>query len=158
MTSIRPTRWVPAVAALALALAPAAASADRAEWNQEEVTKLAGELRDSTKDLRDTFRREMPSSPATGQRQAQQRLLDNLRRIQNSTRKLALELEAGKDREATFPVYQQLMTMVRDAREEARRQMLQQSSLDKITVARDALNQLGPFYEEDFKPTTPVVR
>jgi hypothetical protein len=36
--------------------------------------------------------------------------------------------------------------------------MLQQNSLDKITVARDALNELGPFYEKDFKPATPTVR
>ncbi len=158
MTSTRATRWVPALAALALALTPAAASADRADWNQEEVTKIAAQLRDSTKDLRDTLRRDMPSSPGTGQRQAQTRLLDNLRRIENETRKLAIELESGKDREATFPVYQRLMMLVRDAREEARRQMLQQSSLDKITVARDALNQLGPFYEKDFKPTAPPVR
>jgi hypothetical protein len=69
-----------------------------------------------------------------------------------------MELEAGKGREETYPVWQRLSTLVRDAREEARRQMLQQNSLDKITVARDALNELGPFYEKDFKPATPTVR
>ena len=64
MTSIRATRWVPALAALALALAPTAGSADRADWNQEEVTKLAVQLRDSTKELRDTSRRDVAPSRA----------------------------------------------------------------------------------------------
>jgi hypothetical protein len=159
MTSIRATRWVPALAALALALTPAAASADRAEWNQEEVTKIAVQLRDSTQDLRNTFRKGMNPNPGgLGMRQAQDQLLEDLRRITNETRKLALQLEAGKGRDDTYPSWQRLNMWVRDAREEGRRQMIKQDALDQITVARDALNQLGPYYEKDFKPATPAVR
>jgi hypothetical protein len=100
----------------------------------------------------------MPSSPGTGSRQAQQRLLDNFKKIENQSRKISMQLDDGNGREDTLNNYKRLMMLVRDAREEARRQLVLKPTLDKITTARDALFRLAPYYEADWTPPAPVIR
>jgi hypothetical protein len=149
---------VTGLAALALALLPTGARAELTPWDQEEVAKIAQELRVATKGLWETFRKDMPSSPGTGSRQAQQRLLDNFKKIENQSRKISMQLDDGKGREDTLNNYKRLMMLVRDSREEARRQLVLKPTLDKITTARDALFRLAPYYEADWTPPEPVIR
>ncbi len=159
MTPIRPTRpIVTALATLALALLPAGARADLTPWDQEEVTKIGQELRVATAGLWETFRKDMPASPGTGSRQAQQQLLEDFKKIENQSKKISMQLDDGLGREETLNSYKRLMMLVRDAREEARRQLVLKPTLDKITAARDALYRLAPFYEADWTPPAPVIR
>ncbi len=69
-----------------------------------------------------------------------------------------MQLDDGKGREETLNNYKRLMMLVRDSREEARRQLVLKPTLEKITTARNALFRIAPFYEADWTPPEPVIR
>jgi len=66
----------------------------------------------------------------------------------NVSQRLASQLQAGEDKDATLPTYRRLQMTRRDAEQSARRIDIQKPILDRIEKARAFLDQLEPFYED----------
>ena len=130
---------------------PRNASAELARWDQERVAKIAADLYEAVKDLRDTARKQPPPTAGSLQTRSHYRLLDDLRLIRNETKHLANELKAGQSRDETFPVYRRVQGLRRTAAENARRLFIHEPVLAKIDAARDVLRRLRPYYEEEPK-------
>lgn len=132
-----------------LALAATSASAELTPWNQEQVTAIAGELHEKTRDLRDTLRRQ--PAPTLGQpgKRAFFRLRDELGSIDSSARRLHSALAAGEGRDETFPTYRRMILSVRNAARELRRMDLGEPANGRIQAAADVLRRLRPYFEEE---------
>ena len=73
-------------------------------------------------------------------------LKDRLRLMENESKHLAAELKDGQGRDATYPVFQRINSIRRDAVEDAQRVYLQQPVRDKIESARGPLEKLAGYY------------
>ncbi len=119
-----------------------------AKWDQERATMIADELSTEAKKLRQVVRKAFGGAQiGSGAAQSRYRLRDLLRLIENETRYLRRQLENGKNREETMPVYRRLMTTILDARENARRTYLSQDILAQADKMRDALMRLSAYYD-----------
>jgi len=147
VTSMR-SSWVlvAALVTLGAGLPAAPAFAELAKWDQARVTELAEELTKAAGDLYTAIYQQM-SGQAGGQGRSFAVLKDRVRLARSESRHLASELKAGKGHDATFPVYERLMELVRDARENARRVYLEEPTLDKIAATEDVLRRLAPYYD-----------
>jgi len=139
--------------AVGLALAPVPAASDsHAQWDQERVTKLAVELAVTMRGLRNEVRRSIRDDRATTQVNRRHRLLDHLRLLQNETRFLAAELEAGQGFAETLPIVQRIDRLVDRAVVDGRRLFLPAPVQQRIDRANDLLEQLRPFYRDYATP------
>lgn len=127
---------------------PAAATTRQLDWDQARVATLARELANATVGIRQALRNEPAAHIVSGESRARMRLADLLRRLVRESAYLAEQLEAGKGHDETVPVFENLLLIVRDARVQARRIFLQGQTLQRIGVARAALEQLDPFYDQ----------
>jgi hypothetical protein len=150
--------------AIALALSCAgillagAARAELAAWDQAKVTALAKDLETTSVALYDTFYKQPTPTVGSGQSRAYQRLKQEVRRIRSEARELGGALGKGEGQEATAPIYENLMQVVRDAREDARQVFTGADVADKASAVRSVLNQLGPYYDPDFQALQPATR
>lgn len=144
----RPTILVLLGSCLGLLVA-SAGSAQLANWNQERVTKLAAVLKERTAALYDTFYKEPVPTIGTAQARSYYRVKELVRRIRREARQLSDQLDKGAGREETLPIYENLMTMVRDAQEEARRTFTSDTILNSAASAGDALRQISPYYDPE---------
>ena len=151
-----PLRLFALGAALSLS-APSPSGAERADWDQERVTAIAGELAEAASGVKDAVRKEPVSTIGSGQAGSYYRLVQLTRRIKTEARHLAAQLEAGKGYDETLPVYEALMVWIRDAREDARRTFLSNFVMEKVAVANDALRRLTPYYVSQPLEDTPPV-
>jgi hypothetical protein len=151
-------RLVPAFAALSLSLALVAAGAELVPWDQAKVTGIASQLERAAQDLYDTFYKQPVPTVGSGQARSYQRLKQKIRGIRTQAHQLVGDLEKGEDREATLPAYEDLMQLVRSARDDARSVFTTQDVGEKAAVAREQLNQLGPYYDPDYEALQPVTR
>ena len=137
------------IAASTVLLGLGAAAADLQAWDQERASALASDLADAIKAVRGAARNEptLRDRNNTTGRSAQQ-YLDNLKQLENATRKLATRLGDGDDREQTLSVARRIGTLLRDAQENGRRLMLTQSSFDEIDRAVAVIRRLSPFYTD----------
>ena len=134
---------------LAVLLAAPNASAEGAAtaWDQKRVSEIAAELATSAGQLyRAVVKKQGGGQVGSGQANAYMRLKDNLRVARNETKHLARALADGKSREETEPAYRRLMTLVRDARVNARKMFLEKPILDEVDKANALLDQLEPYY------------
>lgn len=123
-------------------------TAPAAEWNQERVAAIADELASEASRLRQVVRKAFGGSQiGGGSARSRFRLRDLLRLLENETRHLRRQLEDGKGREETMPVYRRVMSTVSDARENARRTFLSEDVLAQADKARDALMRLTAYYD-----------
>jgi hypothetical protein len=138
----------PAVLVLAFAVwVPSASFAELAEWDQERVTALGTELATACGALYDTFLKEPVSTIGSGQAKDYHRLRQVVRRIRGDARHLSSALAKGEGYDQTLPVYENLMVMVRDAREVAKRTFTSNYVLDKAAAAGDVLRRIAPYYD-----------
>lgn len=140
------------LSAFALALAvsiPGAGSAELAKWDQARVTATATEFAEAAQGVQDAFYKEPSQNIGSGQARSYYRLKQLVRRIKTEARHLAAQLEEGKGFDETLPVYENLMQLIADAREDARRTFTSNFVLDKVAVANDALRRLTPYYQEE---------
>jgi hypothetical protein len=152
MTALRSIRTyalcLATFAGLGLALAPTVSHAELAKWDQDRVTGIAEKLADAANDVyRSVVRKQTGAQVGSGQANSFLRLKDKTRLARNETRHLAKQVQDGKGRDETFPIYQRLMTLVRDIRSDARRMYLEAPTLDKIAAAGDLLRQIAPYYD-----------
>ncbi len=145
----RPFRKTAVVTAQFLLLVPASLSADPMAWDHEAVAAIARELAEAVKDLRVTVERN-PNLPAGAGRRAQYEAREDLRLLQNMTKRLASQLEKGEGHEATRPIYRRVEAIRRDAEEAGRRARIQQNTMAKIEVARELLEKLAPYYDAPY--------
>ncbi|MGH0037305.1 MAG: hypothetical protein ACQGVK_19950 [Myxococcota bacterium] len=129
-------------------LAAVTVHAQLAAWDQERVTAAAHDFSQSAgKVYSELYRNQVTYTIGSGQSKDYQRLRDKVRVIRSEARRLTRQLEKGKGRDATLPIYERMMVDVRDAREIARRLNLGEALLNKIGAAGDALRRLGPYYD-----------
>jgi hypothetical protein len=139
---------VPVVLVLAFAAwVPGASFAELAKWDQERVTALGADLEEACDALYDTFLKEPQKSRGSGQATDYYRLRQIVRRIKTEARHLSSSLAKGEGYDETLPIYEHLMTMVRDAREIAKRTFTSNYVLDKAAVTGDLLRRIAPYYD-----------
>ncbi|RIL04752.1 MAG: hypothetical protein DCC71_12950 [Proteobacteria bacterium] len=141
-----------------VALAAAVARADLAAWDQAQVGAIARKLATASDELRDTFQKAPPPTAGSGQTREYHELKQDVRRVQMEARELAASLERGAGRDETLPIYESLMQLVRSARVTAGHVFTTQDVQQKASAAREALNQLSPYYDPDAAPLAPVAR
>jgi hypothetical protein len=129
------------------------ALAEPREWDQKAVTALAVQLEKSLKDLSVTVRK-APSEPlGSPKRRAQYQAREDLKFLVSVSKRLAAQLQAGDDRDATLPTYRRLQTIRRDTAESARKANIAAPTLERVVSSRAILEQLEPYYEESGTPT-----
>ena len=135
-----------------LALAPLSALSEKhSAWDQERVTKLAVELAVTMRGLRREVRR-IRDDRASTQVNRRHRLIDHLRMLQNETRFLAAELEAGQGFAETLPIAQRIDRLVDRAVVDGRRLFLPAPVQQKIDRANELMEELRPFYRDYATP------
>jgi len=144
--------------AAALALAVPQAWAGLAAWDQAKVTALSKQLADAAGTLNETFYRQPVPTAGSVQTRGYARLKEAVAKIQREAKSLNGKLENGADRQSTLNSYQDLMQTVNTAREEAKGVFATSDVGEKATLVRGVLNQLGPYYDPDFKELHPVTR
>ena len=132
------------VAAAVLTILPARTSA--AAWDQQEVTKLAGQLAEAVSGVYEEFRKQPEVDISTMQSRSRYRLQDELRLLEGETRELARQLKSGEGRDATQPIYDRVGSLARDAREEGRRQLIAKPVQERVDRAEELWAQLTPYY------------
>lgn len=128
-------------------LLPSQGMAELAKWDQDRVTKLAGELAKATTDLQTALRNEPTPTLGSGQSRSYYRLVQTVRRMRTEARHLAAELASGEGYEQTLPIYESLNVMANDAREEARRTFTSNFVLDKASAVGSVLMRIAPYYD-----------
>ena len=146
-----------ATSLLAITIA-APAFAELAAWDQAKVSALAEQLNQAANDLYTTFYKQPPPQAGGGQSNDYRRLKQTMRRIQAEARELDRALAKGEGREDTVDIYDNLMQLVRDAREDARRVFTTKDVQDRASATRQLLNQISPYYDPDAQPLQPVTR
>ncbi len=134
------------------------ARAELAAWDQAKVTALAKELETNAKALYDTFYKQPVPQAGSGQGQDYRRLKQEVRRVQSEARALSDALAKGERQEDTLPIYENLMEVVRSARDSSRRVFTTQDVQNRASAVRQVLNQLSPYYDPDAQPLQPVAR
>lgn len=147
------------VLAIALAVPLAApAYAELTPWDQAKVAALGKQLNQAANDLYSTFYKQPPPGGVSGQANDYRKLKQTMRRIQGEARELDGALAKGEGREDTVHIYENLMELVRDAREDVRRVFTTKDVQDRATAMRQLLNQIAPYYDADAQPLQPVTR
>jgi hypothetical protein len=143
---------------LALAMPFSAARAELAPWDAAQVGAIAKQLATASDALYDAVYKQPPPMTGSGQRNDYYRLKQRVRHLQAEARELAASVGKGSSQEETLPIYEDMMEVVRDARDYARRVFTTSDVTEKAAVVRGLLNQLGPYYDPDFHALQPVTR
>jgi hypothetical protein len=127
-----------------------AGAAEPAVWNQERVSALATELAIAVKGLRNNARHRAPlPTRVAGGEAARYQLLDDLRRIERVTAFLAKELQAGRGRDETQPVFEWIERLRRRAEVKVRRMDVPTAARHQMAAARIVLQQLSAYYASE---------
>jgi hypothetical protein len=132
--------------------------AELAAWDQTKVSALAKQLNQAADDLYTTFYKQPPPQAGGGQGNDYRRLKQTMRRIKAEARELDQALAKGEGREDTVDIYENLMQLVRDAREDVQRVFTTKDVQARATAMRQLLNQVSPYYDPDAQPLQPVMR
>jgi len=156
MVAVRSRRLVLLVAAL-LCLAVASASGSEEDvaarpenapaWDQRKATAAAQSLASSLDGLRTALRQQPSTSmaPGTGSRSLN-RLRDRLRLMESESKQLAQQLGEGRSRDETFPIFERINLIRRDAAEQGQRMFIQKPVMEQIESARGPLADLAGLY------------
>jgi len=144
--------------AIALSVLATAAGAELAPWDQAKVAALGKQLNQAANDLYSTFYKQNPPQVGSAQGDDYRRLKQTMRRIQSEAREFDAALAKGDGRDDTKDIYDDMMQLVRDAREDARRVFTTKDVQDRASVMRQLLNQVSPYYDPDAQPLKPVTR
>ncbi len=132
--------------ALLLSVFASGAFAQAAAWDQKAVTAIATKLEAALRDLQITVRQNPQTQLGSSQRRAQFTARESLRLLVSTSQRLASQLRAGEDLDATLPTYRRLQMLRRDAERAARRADIQAPTIERIASAQALIDQLMPFY------------
>ena len=130
--------------------------AELQNWDAAKVGALAAQLQTATHDLYDTFYRQ--PKVGAGQSRPYYRLKQDVRHLRSEAKALAGALEKGAGQAETLPIYEDLMQVVRRAREDAQHVFTTRDVEEKASAVRALLNQLSPYYDPDAVPLQPLKR
>jgi hypothetical protein len=147
-----------AVVALGLVWLATPGHAELAAWDQAKVSALAKQLSEASNALYDTVYKQPPPLGGSMQSRDYYRLKQQVRHIRSEARELAASLQKGAGYDETLPVYENLMQVVRTARETAGRVFTVADVQQRAAAARQILNQLSPYYDPDAVELGPVTR
>ena len=148
----RPRQFISYLSAVALLVSSAAFGADPVPWEQDKVIGYAETFSTQVNGIyRNIARNRTGATIGSGQSHSYLRLKDSLRLARNEAHHLERQLQEGKNRDETYPVFERLMSVIRSARDSAQRMFLEQSTVDKISTARDTLRKLAPYYNPDLE-------
>lgn len=142
--------------ALVVSLLASSARGELAAWDRARVTEVAKELVKATDALEEAFLRQPPPDPGSIQRVPYLRLKNRVRMLRSEARVLLKSLEEGDGREHTDWIYTILISHARSARYEAAKVFVAEEVGEKARVVRGLLNQLGPYYDQDFTTLAPA--
>ena len=142
------------IVALSLCLIAHSALAEPVPWDQKAVTAIAVKLEQELRGLSITVRRSPQLPTGSAGRRAQFQARENVRFLVQVSARLASQLQAGEDKDATLPTYRRLQMTRRDAEQSARRIDIPTATLERIVKAQGLVDQLSPFYEDP--PGTPA--
>ena len=147
MRSIR-ISWLARGAGLALLLSMLASSAfaQVTPWDQKAVTAIAVKLEAAVRDLKLTVRRNPQAPVGSSQRRAQFQARESLRLLVSTSQRLASQLRAGEDLDATLPSFRRLQMLRRDAERAGRRANIPGPTLERVVSTQALIDQLMPFY------------
>jgi uncharacterized membrane protein YccC len=154
MSNRRLVRRLGSLVVAAALLAPGA-RAELTAWDPGKVTAITKDLVQATKDLDETFRKQPQLSVGSSNSQAYYRLKQLVRMIHSESNELDRSVQKGEGREETLTVYENLMQLTRNAREDAAKIFVAQDVAQRAAAVRAALNRLGPYYDPDFQTIVP---
>ena len=128
------------------------ARAEIAAWDQAKVTELAQQLEATTAELSRIFRSQPQPTRGQSDRLTYFRLQQEVRFLRRESRTLSRALQRGADLEETLPSFESLLNTVGRAETKARRVFTIADMHQQADKARTILNQLGPYYDPNFKP------
>jgi len=141
---------------LAVSLLAPSARGELAAWDQAKVTGFAKDLATATDALYDTFMQQPPPpNPRSMQSESYYRLKHRVWMIRGEARVFVRSLEDGDAREQTELTYDMLMSHARSARYEASIVFVAKDVGERAAAVRGVLNQLGPYYDPDFRTLAP---
>jgi hypothetical protein len=147
--------------ALVLSVFASSAVAESTAWDQKAVTAVAVKLAKAVKDLNLTVRKSPEATLGSPQRRAQYQARESLKLLVGTSQRLALQLQAGEDKDATLPTYRRLQLIHRDAEEDGKKAHIAAPTLETIASTQALLEQLAPYYEDPpaaVAPTPQAVR
>ena len=147
MRSVR-ISWLARSAGLALLFTVLAsgAFAQATPWDQKAVTAIAVKLERSLRDLNHTVRRNPEQPIGSPTRRAQFQARESLRLLVSTSQRLASQLRAGEDLDATLPTFRRLQLLRRDAERAGRRANIPGPTLERVLTAQSLIDELVPFY------------
>jgi hypothetical protein len=148
---MKPAFRLLAVAASLVAFAVSAHAALTA-WDQAKVTELAKQLETTTQALSNSFRQQPAPTKGQPDRLTYHRLAQEVRFLRREARTLSRSLQRGADLEETLPGFESMLQTAGRAQANARRVSTVAQMHDLADQTRTILNQLGPYYQADFKP------
>ena len=141
---------------LTVSLLAPSAKGELAAWDQAKVTTLAKDLATATDALYETFMQQPPPpNPGSTQSESYYRLEHRVWMLRTEARVLVKSLEDGDAREQTELTYEMLMSHARSARYEAQSVFVAKDVGERAAAVRGVLNQLGPYYDPDFRTLSP---
>lgn len=147
MRSVRVLRLATAAGfALSLAGVGSTAHAQATPWDQKAVTAIAVKLEQALRDLNVSVRQSPDAMAGSPQRRAQFQAREAVRQLVTTSQRLASQLNAGEDLDATLPTFRRLEMLRRDAERAGRRANIPAPTLERVVSARALLDQLTPFY------------
>jgi hypothetical protein len=145
--------------ALAVVLQAPSARAELAAWDPSKVLVLAKNLAEATAALEQAFAQQpAPTNPQSLESGSYHRLKHRVRMLGIEARVLATSLEQGEGRDQTELSYDMLMSHARSARYEASLGGVGKDVSDRASAVRRVLNELGPYYDPDFRTLAPDPR
>jgi hypothetical protein len=124
------------------------AVAETIVWNQRAVTAIAAKLAKSVMDVHCEVKKDPSAQLGSPTRRAQYQAREDLKLLVNVSKRLAAQLAAGEDRDATLPTFTRLQMIRRDAEETGRKAHILAPDLEKVASAQALLDQLAPYYED----------
>jgi hypothetical protein len=146
-----------AACAVAVVSRPEIARADHHEgkaaapdpWDGKKAAAAATALAEAVDGLRTALRQQPPPGAGIapgGGSQARYRLRDRLRLMESESRHLRDELARGASRDETFPTFERINEIRRDAVVQGERMFLAEPVKQKIIAAREPLHELAGYY------------
>ncbi len=133
------------LASLAIFFSAAPGLAERAAWDQERVTQIATDLAEAVEKVL-TSAEQDPEQGTVIQERQRQAVIADIRSIRSMTSELATRLKRGDGLEETRPFYEQIQTVRRLAREQGRKVLNPESTVEAIVAARELLEKLASYY------------
>jgi len=141
--------------ALAVLLLSTPASGEVAAWDQAKVTRVSKELAAATDALQETFTQSRSQNRGALLSDTYREVEYLVQMVRSEAHILVASLGDGDGREQTAWLYEVLTSHARSARYGADRLGVSPDVGERAAAVRRVLNELGPYYDPDFRMLAP---